>query len=183
MKTDTHHKLAPLTIALHWIIGVSILAMLAVGVYMHELPKSPLKDTLYFLHKSSGLLLFFLILARIAWRGKNGLLKPAAPHKDWEVRLAKYTHISLLTLSLLMPISGMIMSLSFGSTLPLFGLLEIGPVGKYPPLAWTALYTHQIGALALLLLIALHAGAALKHHFADKDYTLKRMLGAEIPRR
>ena len=183
MQTDTPQKVAPLSIALHWIVGIAILGMLAVGVYMHELPKGPDKELLYFLHKSSGFALFFLIIARIAWRYHNGFFLPAGEHKDWEKRIARYSHIGLLTLSLLMPLSGMVMTFGFGSTVPFFGLWEIGPFGKNSTLAWLGYYMHKFGALAFLLLILLHASAALKHHFYDKDDTLRRMLRRSPPQR
>ena len=45
-----------------------------------------------------------------------------------------------------------------------------------PHLKVLARSVHEIGAVALIGVVALHALVALKHHFIDNDVTLRRML-------
>ena len=68
MIKDTPHRLSHTTVALHWLVAIGVIGMLAVGLYMAE------NDAyaLYPLHKSSGMLLLLVILPRVAWRVLNG---------------------------------------------------------------------------------------------------------------
>ncbi|MDO5652542.1 MAG: cytochrome b [Brachymonas sp.] len=183
---DTPKRLSHLTLFLHWTVGLGFLAVLAVGFYM----KSTATFALYPLHKSFGVLLFALVMARVVWRVINGFPTEMGQHQPWEHTLARVVHWVLLIGTLLMPLSGMLMSIMGGSGLQLFGL-ELWPNNPMPEvpgrnlplnpaLTRFARSMHGIVAWAMVVAIALHVAAAFKHHFIDRDGTLSRMLGKRL---
>ena len=184
MQNDTHAKLAPLTIFFHWTIAIMVIAALCFGFYIHNLPPSPDKAPLIFIHKNVGVIIFLLAISRIAWRYRNGFFQPAAPHKPWEEKSARLVHILLLLGTILMPISGMMFTLGYGCpacTVPVFWLFEIGPLNERILWLGKAGQTiHEICAYCLAAALLIHAAAALKHHYLDGDGTLRRMLGRNI---
>ena len=183
---DSKEKLSGTTIALHWIIALSIISLVTVGVYMTNTNTY----ALYPLHKSIGMLIFVVILARVVWRISNGWPEPAANYKTWEQKLAKFTHWFLIIATVMLPISGMLMSGLGGYGLHIFGLELLAstpnldePGKMIPingPMAGIAHQMHELGGKAIFAAILLHLAGALKHHFIDKDGTLRRMLGARI---
>jgi cytochrome b561 len=186
MNTDTASRLSNTTLVLHWLVGLSIIGLLAVGLYMEENEVG----WLYPLHKSFGILVFFLALARIIWRIRNGWPTPAGDHKAIEHMLARAMHWLLIIGTVLMPISGFLMSTLGGHAVGLFGL-ELVPGNPDPAnpdemlarnkaLAGFFHEMHGIAGLIMIGAIALHAAAGLKHHIVDKDGTLRRMLGATL---
>ena len=65
---DTEEKLSAVTVGLHWLIGITIISLIAVGIYMEE-------NEIFFLypiHKSIGILIFLFVLIRVVWRIANG---------------------------------------------------------------------------------------------------------------
>ncbi len=103
---DTRHKLSGLTIFLHWIVGITIIALTIVGIYMNENEVF----ALYPIHKSIGVLIFAVIVIRIYWRFVNGWPQPVRAYKAIEHNLAKIVHWALIIATIIMPISGFIMS-------------------------------------------------------------------------
>lgn len=184
MQRDSHTKLSPLTLFYHWTIGISMIAALGVGTYIESLKSTdPLRGELIFVHKNVGLAILILAIARISWRYINGFLQPAGASPVWEARSAYWMHVFLLFATLMMPISGIMMTLGFGCThcyVPVFGLFEIGPFPKIELLAGIGYYMHTMGSKLVILAILIHAAAALKHHYWDGDGTLRRMLGRQI---
>lgn len=186
MMTDTQQQLSKTTISLHWLVALLMIALLAVGIYMTEN-----KDYgLYGLHKSFGVVVFALALARVAWRIKNGWPLPAGNYKAYEHKLAHIIHWVLILGTLIMPISGVIMSSMGGHNVPLFGfdLIAANPDPANPQavlprnaeLGEIAEEVHEIVGFVLIACIALHIVGALKHHIIDKDGTLLRMKGKRI---
>ncbi len=184
--SDSKTKLSCVTVALHWVVGITMIVMLAVGLYMTDFEAY----ALYPIHKSVGMIVFVIILARVVWRIKQGWPEAASQYKSWEHRLSKIVHWALIIATVLMPVSGMLMSGLGGYGLAVFGLefLAATPnpdeAGKMIPIngsiAGAAHETHEIIANVLLLSVLLHVAGALKHHVLDKDGTLKRMLGRRI---
>jgi len=183
---DTPSQLSPITIFLHWVVGIIAIGLLAVGVYMAETETW----SLYPWHKSFGFLLFFIVLFRIAWRIANGWPASVGRRGDAERLLVKTIHTLLLAGVLLMPISGFLMSSLGGSGVEVFGLEVVArnPHPENPQ--WTQPHNETMAAffhglhhwLGYLLICAvlLHIAGALKHHLMDRDGTLRRMLGARV---
>ncbi|CAB1368237.1 cytochrome b [Denitratisoma oestradiolicum] len=166
-------------IRLHWLIALAIACTFAVGLYMQGLPLSPWKLKVYSWHKWTGVCIFLLVLARLAWR--LGHRPPALP-ETMPLRLrqlAEATHWLLYLLMFAVPISGWLMSSAKGFPVVLFGVLPIPDLlAKNPPLGDQLVLLHQTLNFLLLGLVIGHVGAALKHHFIDRDDVLRRMLSS-----
>ncbi len=176
-NTETEYGL--LSKGFHWVIALIIFALCLAGLAMTEMENSPDKFRLYGLHKSFGILVLILVALRLSWRFYSP--PPNAPdhHAGWEKGLAKATHLFLYFAMFAIPLSGWIMSSAGGHPVSLFGL-ELPPlVEKDNPIGKTAHQMHTILGLGIIVLIALHAAGAFKHHFIDKDDTLFRMTFAK----
>jgi cytochrome b561 len=166
----------PVAKGLHWLMAVMILGMLALGLYMHDLPFSPQKLQLYSWHKWTGVTLFMLVWVRLAWR----LVHPPPPlpaQTPARVKLAAgLGHGLLYVLMILIPISGWLMSSAQGFQTVWFGLVPIPDlIGRDRALADTLVLVHKALNLTLMITLAVHVLAALWHHFVLKDDTLQRM--------
>ncbi|MEZ0231642.1 MAG: cytochrome b [Methylophilaceae bacterium] len=184
-------------IVLHWLIGFGILAMFALGWYMSDLPKESGKlasydlfdlgiytvqlseaispRTFYFnLHKSVGFSLLFLIIFRLYWRFTHQPPALLSSMKSWEKTLAHAGHHTLYLLMLVMPLTGLIMTIYSKYGLKWFDIPLIGGLDN-APLRDIFKEAHELVGLIFIAVIALHIAAALKHKIIDKDETLKRM--------
>ncbi len=183
---DTFGKLSKTTIILHWIVGLTIISLLAMGIYMEEYNAYQLYD----IHKAIGVIIFFFILYRVWWRIQNGWPVPAGDYTNLEHITAKLTHYILLVSTILLPLSGILNSGFGGHGIDIFGLPLIpenpDPLNTEEVIPFNALLA-QIGAILhtivgdiIIIALILHIAGALKHHIIDKDGTLKRMLGSHI---
>lgn len=184
--SDSVEKFSPLTIALHWVVGLTMIGLLAVGLYMEEFDAYGL----YPIHKSLGILIFLVVLVRVVWRIKNGWPVPLGDAPQWQLIVAKLVHWVLIIATVLMPISGMMMSGLGGHGLAVFGfeLMATNPDPADPQkvlpindgLSSLGHSMHGLLGNVLIGAVVLHVAGALKHHLLDKDGTLRRMLGLKI---
>jgi cytochrome b561 len=160
----------------HWGMLLLFVGMLSVGFYMTDLPLGPGKLRIYALHKSIGLTLLGLAALRLLWR--LGERRPTpAPMPAWQERLAGATHALLYLLMFVIPLSGWLFNSAAGFPLQWFHLVNLPALAPADPgLKALARTIHGAGVLLLIALAALHAAAALKHHFIDRDRTLAAML-------
>ena len=166
-----------LSIGLHWLTFILILGLAMVGLFMTELANGPLKIQVYALHKSFGLTVLGLTIIRLVWRLFSITPKITANIPAWQNLIAKLTHGLLYLLLFAMPISGWLYNSAAGFPLKYFGLFKLPKLSDYnPELKQLAGDVHETFFYILALLMLLHAGAALKHHYLDKDNTLTRML-------
>ena len=181
-NTSTRH-LSSTTISLHWVVGLTMIALLASGIIMEEFELYSMYD----IHKSIGVVIMLPVIARIVWRIKEGWPESAGDYTSFEKVSAKAVHYILIIATVLMPISGAMMSAAGGHGLGLFGLELVAanpdpanPNEVIPLNAMIAGIGHQAHSVLPNLMIAaliLHIVGAYKHHIVDKDLTLKRMLG------
>lgn len=170
-------------IALHWIVAVLILANLALGFYTVDLPLSPQKLRFFSWHKWTGVTVFALAALRLLWRLRHRA--PALPTamKPWEKAAAHASHVLLYLFFFATPLSGWLFSSASGFQTVYLGMLPIPDLlAKNRELADILKVTHHWIAGGLAALVALHALAALKHHFVDRDDVLVRMLPFLRPR-
>ena len=163
---------------LHWTIAVLILAIGIVGLVMGELPRSPKDFWVYTAHKSLGLTVLALVPVRIGWRLYAGAPRPVPGTPRLQALLASATHGAIYLLILALPLSGWIYD-SANALRPFrwFGLVEVPKlVAPDEALAASAHGAHEWLFWLLMALVAGHAGAALYHHFIQRDATLARML-------
>ena len=166
-----------LSIGLHWLTFILILGLAMVGLFMTELANGPLKIQVYALHKSFGLTVLGLTIIRLVWRLFSTTPKTTANMPAWQNLIAKLTHGLLYLLLFAMPISGWLYNSAAGFPLKYFGLFKLPKLSGYDPdLKQLAGDAHGTFFYILALLTLIHAGAALKHHYLDKDNTLTRML-------
>lgn len=162
---------------LHWLVSIPVIFMLSFSFFLGDIPKE-YQPTAYMIHKSVGLTILFLMLARLFWIVHTG--KPALPKSvaKWERVLSVLTQYSLYFFLFMQTFCGWIMSVANNRTPTFFGLFEVPfygiPISK--PLAHTLENIHTINAWILLALITLHLAGALKHLFIDKDKVFNRML-------
>jgi len=135
-------------------------------------------------HKSFGLTVLLLSIMRLGWRFAHhppaDLLSIAA----WQQRMAHIAHMLLYVALFSLPITGWILVSASPLNIDtlLFGVIPIPHIPPFSDLenkANIARFFHDIHEIAgnlLILMLLAHAGAALKHHFIDKDITLVRML-------
>ena len=164
-------------IALHWLIAFSMASIFSLGLYMSDLPLSPTKLQLYSYHKWAGITVFLLALVRLFWR--LGHPAPALPDTMPPLlrKAAFAAHIALYLLMFAIPISGWLMSSAKGFQTVWFGVLPLPDlISKDKTLGDQLLTLHRLLNYAMLFLVIGHVAAALKHHWADRDDVLTRML-------
>jgi cytochrome b561 len=163
----------------HWVSAAAILTLLALGFVMVNLVQAPgRRFDLYQLHKSLGLFVLALTLVRMVWRLARPAPAPIATMAPWRKRAARTMHGALYGLILALALAGYGMVST--SPLPLPVAL---PFGRHAPnllapdeaLSEGFKQVHHVLAAILALCIAGHVAAALKHHFVDRDNTLRRM--------
>ena len=174
------HQWGVISLLLHWLSALVLFAMFALGLWMTDLNyyHSWYHDAPA-LHKGVGVLLLIVTLFRLLWRLLDGRPVELPEHLPWERIVAKYVHIFLYFLLFVVMISGYLISTADGRPLSVFGWFSLPAtlhgIKAQEDLAGTV---HLLLAIAFIALALLHAVAALKHHFIDRDRTLRRMLGA-----
>lgn len=172
-NTETNYGL--IAILFHWIMAILIIGMLALGLYMSDLPRSLEKLKLYGWHKETGLLILFLVILRLMWRIIN--ITPRLDMPLWEKIAARVVHWAFYGFMIAMPITGWLLTSAAGLAPSFFGLFVM-PTLIAPDKDLMQLFAeiHEWLAFSLIALIVLHVLAALKHFFIDKDNILQRML-------
>jgi cytochrome b561 len=170
--------------ALHWLVAALVLSQFGLGWTMSDLPLSQLKFDLYQLHKSLGLTIFALVVVRLAWRLRHPPPPLPASLPAWERAAARINHGLFYALLLVQPLIGLLQSNAANFPVVVWGVLPLPAlIGSDEALGETLVEVHQTVAAVLLVLIALHVAAALRHHFLLKDDVLRRMLPAAGGRR
>lgn len=170
-------RYTPAAIALHWIVAALIIGNLCFGLYTVGLPLSPRKLQFFSYHKWIGVTVLLLAAARLAWR----LRHPPPPLPDampaWEKRAANASHLLLYALFFSAPISGWLMSSALGFQTVYLGVVPIPDLlQKNRELGDALKIVHKSINYSMAALIVVHAAAAIKHHFHDRDDVLARML-------
>ncbi len=161
----------------HWGMALLILAMLVLGWVAATWPRSPTKLSLFYWHKSTGILLLALVVLRIAWRVLEHPPETPAGSTRREKRLAKGVHLGLYGLMLAMPLSGWVINSAANYPLKVFGLFALPKIVATNRAAQhLAQDAHLILFWALAALLVLHVAAALQHHFVRRNDVLIRML-------
>ena len=161
---------------LHWGMLALLIGIIPVGFFMSDLPLGPQKMKLYALHKSVGITLLALATLRLAWRATEHRPQPA-PMPAWQERVAAITQVLMYALLFAIPLAGWLYNSAAGFPLQWFGLVHLPALtAADPALKIVAKSTHEAGVWTLMVLMGLHAAGALKHHFMDRDNTLRAML-------
>ncbi|MFK7894125.1 MAG: cytochrome b/b6 domain-containing protein [Granulosicoccus sp.] len=185
MSNQQTLRYGDIAVLFHWLIAFFIIGLLAIGKYMTGLEENdPVRFALTQWHKSFGLTVLFLSILRLVWR--FGHRPPPDPETipNWQKSVAHGVHILLYSLMFILPISGWIMvsASPLDINTVLFDVVTVPHIPPFDQLAnkeqvegWFV-EIHDIAGNILILLLLAHAGAAMKHHFVDKDTVLVRML-------
>jgi cytochrome b561 len=164
---------------LHWATVVLILTAASLGLWIaHARPEEEaFKLWLYSTHESIGVTIWLVTIVRLIWRlGHPPPPLPADLAGALKVA-ARLNHAAFYLWLLTMPVVGFVATNAWGFPLTWFGLVPLpDPVGKNVPLAETLTLVHRLMAWSLMVLILLHASAALWHQFVRRDGTLRKML-------
>lgn len=175
---NTPARYGIISAGLHWLTAVVVYGMFALGLWMVTLGYY---DAWYHkgteLHKGIGVLLMMGVVIRLIWRH----LSPPPPTQSHShvARLAvAIGHSALYLLLFAIGISGYLISTADGKPISVFGWFELPATlvdaGTQADIAGKI---HLWLAWTVVILSLLHGLMAIKHHFIDKDDTLRRMLG------
>ena len=162
--------------AIHWLIAVLILLQFVISVLMPDIGPKATSLTLINLHFSVGLLLLILTAIRLANRWRHPVPLDTRDSPAWERRAARATHRVFYFILLVGPFLGWASASAHRMSVTLFGLFTLPDLAQ-PRARWalTAGDVHAVMMWTLLGLVALHAAAALYHHFVRRDGVLLRM--------
>lgn len=179
MLRNSNTAFGKLTIAIHWLSGLIIIGQFSFGLYMLSLDYyDPNYQVLPHYHKSIGILFAGILLFRILWSLTNPSPSAAKGVKSWEHRVSKIIQRLMLGLLVITVFLGYLISTASGDSIEVFNWFEIpATITSIENQEDIAGELHYWFALSIIIIASLHALAALKHHFIDKDKTLLRMLG------
>jgi len=182
---NTSERYGFVAVVLHWLVALTVIGLAILGLWMVDLSYySAYYRSAPFWHKSIGVTLAIVLLLRLIWRLLNRQPAHLPNHQRWETRLAGAVHALLYALLLTIVVTGYLISPAKGQPVSVFGWFEVPAwVTGLPKQADRAGAAHYWLAIAVLGLAAIHALGALKHHFIDRDDTLRRMLGMRLRNR
>ena len=175
----------PTSIVLHWLTVLLFIGQFATA-WLHEAVGHGTSLSLEILatHRTTGMLTWSVALARLVWRRWFAYLPPfpeSMPKlQQW---IAKANEYGLYILLLVQPITGLGEVVFRGRPFTLFFWQVPALLAPYATIRSLFLEAHELGAKALLVLIGLHAGAALFHGLVLRDGVLQRMLPLSITAR
>ena len=164
-----------LTQAIHWLSLVAIAIAFVIGLSLEDMPRGPEKTQLVNLHASLGVLVIGLTAVRLGWR--TVVAAPASPGSRLMHLAGKAMHLTLYAVILAVPISGVLMMAAKGRSFEVFGLFTVPPLMATDRAFGESLEeAHEILSYLMLILVGLHAAAAVFHQAILKDGALARML-------
>ncbi|WHI45535.1 cytochrome b [Microbulbifer sp. VAAF005] len=169
-------------IVLHWIMAPAIIGTFILGWWMRQLSYyDPWYQRAPEIHKGVGIILLVFLLFRLAWRFANPSPASTPQTPNWQKFAATATHGLIYLLLLAIMVSGYLISTADGRPIDVFGIVSIpATLQGIPNQEDIAGSIHEILAWGLTGLVAAHVLAALKHHFIDRDGTLRRIIGIRV---
>lgn len=180
---EPRNRYSIVSLIMHWTIAAAVLAQVLL-VTAHEATEGPISREFISLHKSVGLTILVLTLARIGWRLANPAIALPGDMSRWERGLARAVHVLFYAALIVIPLTGWMASSAAGREILWFGLFDwpLLPISGGRDAARGFMTVHGLVVKGLYVLISLHVLGALKHQFVDRDNVLHRMIPL-IPRR
>jgi cytochrome b561 len=176
---NTSSRWGPVSQLLHWVVVALVITQLILGPLAAALPLGMHKLAMLARHKSIGITILMLAIVRLLWRALSPAPQLPVTLAPYERKLARFTHAALYALLFILPLSGWIMSSARNFAVSWFGLFQLPDlVSPDRHLYEFMVRAHLTLAWVLGIIAALHALAALRHHFILKDDVLRRMLPA-----
>ena len=177
---NSERRYGTVAMALHWLMALLLTALLALGLYMTRLPDvgfDTWKIRLILYHKQLGIVALTLVALRLLWRVGNVLPDLVETLPDWQKVVARFVHLCFYALMIALPLTGWLMSSATGIPVSVLGLFTLPDLVPYDDrLFHTLVDVHRYLGYALIVCMAAHIGAALRHHLLLRDNTLKKML-------
>lgn len=175
-NSPTHYGLV--SRFLHWLLAAAILTLIPIGWYLTQLNNESVRYwRLLELHETVGLCVLILFLIKLGWRFISPNPDAVPDLARWERVLARVVHSFFLCAFALLPVSGYIYIASGNDPIELYRLITLPALPSLTKSTSEFIYTvHSYTAYTCATLVLVHIIAALKHHFADGNTVLKRML-------
>jgi cytochrome b561 len=163
----------------HWWTVALFALQVALGLFMVRYAAATNfaepSGRMYDIHKLLGLAILVLAVARLIYRLSRGAPSDEPTLELWQKLSSHLTHWAIYALLLIVPLLGWLAVSYYGPFAP-FGIALPSLAGQNDAMATRTFFLHMLGAYALILLVAMHIGAALFHYFIRKDGVLARML-------
>ncbi len=172
-RRSNSERYDPTTIWLHWTTVGLIVVLWGIGQMTDLVPHGALRSGIWSIHVTLGFITGLVLLTRIAWRANFGRVLPGADTGILFV-VAKVTHYALYVLLGAVVITGIIDASYRGFNV--FGMWSVPQFGsgdraiRHSINEW-----HEFAANLLMSIAAIHAIAALGHHYLWRDHLLDRM--------
>lgn len=165
----------------HWTIVGLIVTQFLLANKAGGLPIGSAKIAVLATHKSVGMTIFALAIARLLWRWANPVPPMPLATPQWQRIAAHVSHWALYGLLLIIPLFGWLMSSARNFPVSWFGLFTFPDlIAPDRPRYEFFHEAHELLATTLFFVALLHIAAALKHHFIDRDNVLRRMLPVKL---
>lgn len=165
-------RYSAVAIWLHWLLAAALAFQIALGFAM---PKDASGFAAYQLHKSVGIAILLLTLARLAWRLAK---RPPPPVEGgWTSIAAKAVHAGFYAVLILGPLTGWLLVSTAPVEVPtlLFGVVPLPHLPAPSVLHSASEEAHELLSWLALGLFGLHVAGALRHHFILRHRLLERM--------
>jgi cytochrome b561 len=174
---NTQQRYGAVAQLFHWLIVALIITQFVLATQADRLGLGPAKIAVLARHKSIGITIFGLAVLRLLWRTINPVPPTPSGVPRWQSIAGRISHIALYALILVTPVFGWLMSSARNFSVSWFGLVTLPDLIAPDRSKYELLHdTHETLAYTLAVIAIIHAAAALKHHFIDRDDILRRML-------
>ena len=177
MLANSRENYGWISILLHFVCAIFIVALFTLGLLMVDWDYShPYYYKGPHFHESFGIIFAIILAFRLIWRQVNPKPTPLTSSNK-QARIATFVHQLFYLLMITIPISGYLISTADGRSLGVFNWFKVPAItDDIDNLATISGNIHYWLSIAIITLTVLHILAALKHHFIDKDNTLKRII-------
>ncbi|MFN3723138.1 MAG: cytochrome b/b6 domain-containing protein [Paracoccaceae bacterium] len=166
----------------HWTTAALILIAAPLGIVANRLPydtaqELALKAQLFSVHKTLGVIVFFVAIGRILWTVFEVHPVPLHPERRVELAFARLVHWMLYISLVAVPLTGWVHHAAVTGFAPIWWPFGQGLpfVPQSEAVAQMAGSLHWVFTKLMIVSILLHIAGALKHHLIDRDDTLRRM--------
>lgn len=161
----------------HWLGAALIITLLAIGLYMDDLPRGDARRFWRQLHVAIGVFAALFLLWRVYWRARS--TSPLALQQPAALQLfSRLVHVLLLADIVVLAVTGPASIWVTGRAIPVMGWFGVpSPLPVMRELHEPLEDIHAFAANAMLYLIGLHLLGVVKHQFIDRDHIFKRMAG------